>query len=63
MVKLTLGSVGVGSGVGHGKVHGSLVLELEVLVLELFAVDDSPPIPLPMVKSPPWIICLLLRKI
>ena len=38
-VKLTLGTVGVGPGVGHGKVHGGLVLELEVLVLKLFAVD------------------------
>ena len=39
VVKRTLGTVGVGPSVGHGQVHGSLVLELEVLILKLFAVD------------------------
>eukprot|EP01083_Nonionella_stella_P244290 850409_1 len=34
-----LGSVGVGSGVGHGEDSGSGVLEDEVLVGELVAVD------------------------
>jgi hypothetical protein len=34
-----LGAVGVGSGVGHGKKTLLGVLELEVLVLELVAVD------------------------
>ena len=39
VVKLTLGTIGIRPSVGHGKVHGSLVLELEVLILKLFAVD------------------------
>jgi hypothetical protein len=34
-----LGSVGVGSGVGHGEEERSVVPELEVLVGELVAVD------------------------
>ena len=34
-----LGAVGVGSGVGHGEDAGAGVLEAEVLVLELVAVD------------------------
>jgi hypothetical protein len=34
-----LGSVGVGSGVGHGEEEWSVVSELEVLVRELVAVD------------------------
>ena len=34
-----LRSVGVGSGVGHGKDSRSSVLELEVLIRELVAID------------------------
>ena len=34
-----LGSVGAGTGVGHGQQPGGLVLQQEVFVLELFAVD------------------------
>jgi len=34
-----LGSVGVGTSVGHGQDSGGIVLELEVLILELVAVD------------------------
>mmetsp|Transcript_17879 Transcript_17879/g.29586 ORF Transcript_17879/g.29586 Transcript_17879/m.29586 type:complete len:225 (+) Transcript_17879:1423-2097(+) len=38
-----LGSVGVWSRVGHGKVHWSLVLELEVLISKLFSVNRFTP--------------------
>jgi hypothetical protein len=38
-VKLTLGSVGVGSSVGHGQDSRSSVLEHEVLISELSTVD------------------------
>jgi len=34
-----LGAVGVGTSVGHGEDAGAVVLELEVLILELVAVD------------------------
>jgi len=34
-----LGSVGVWPGVGHGEVHWSLVLEVEVLISELLSID------------------------
>ena len=37
-----LRAVGVGAGVGHREDAGALVLELEVLVLELVAVDGLP---------------------
>lgn len=77
-----LGAVGVLSGVGHGENALLGVLELEVLIGKLFAVDcdssqytmshsqetlgkhllDLPPVPSPLVKSPPWIInCLITR--
>ena len=38
-----LGAVGPGSGVGHGQDSGSLVLQSEVLVSELGAVDGLAP--------------------
>lgn len=34
-----LGTVGVGTGVGHGKQTGAVVLQLEVLISELLAID------------------------
>jgi len=40
--KLTLGTVRVGPSISHGQVHRSLMLELEVLILELFSVDRFP---------------------
>ncbi|KAF1769647.1 hypothetical protein GCK72_001464 [Caenorhabditis remanei] len=36
-----LGSIGVSSSVGHGQPSGSVVLQLEVLVSELFSVDRT----------------------
>ena len=40
-----LTAVGVGSSVGHGKKPRLRVLQLEVLVLEFFAVDAAAPCP------------------
>ena len=37
-----LGSIGVGAGIGHGEEEGFGVLELEVLVGELLAIDGLP---------------------
>lgn len=36
-----LGTVGVGSSVGHGEEEGAIVLKLEVLVVELVSVDGD----------------------
>ena len=77
-----LGAVGVGAGVGHGQEALLGVLQLEVLVGELLAVDyrtvrstclcrvnlgridslDLPPVPSPLVKSPPWIMKFLMTR-
>lgn len=38
-----LGSVGIGAGVSHGHDAGASVLQLEVLILELLAVDGLAP--------------------
>eukprot|EP00534_Pseudo-nitzschia_fraudulenta_P011629 CAMPEP_0201215244 /NCGR_PEP_ID=MMETSP0851-20130426/188858_1 /ASSEMBLY_ACC=CAM_ASM_000631 /TAXON_ID=183588 /ORGANISM="Pseudo-nitzschia fraudulenta, Strain WWA7" /LENGTH=251 /DNA_ID=CAMNT_0047504689 /DNA_START=202 /DNA_END=958 /DNA_ORIENTATION=- len=34
-----LGSIGVGSGIGHAQVHGPFVLQIEIFVLEFASVD------------------------
>jgi len=65
-----LGSIGVSASIGHAEKTDLGVLQLEVLISELVAVDchllvphphmqlrvyllDLPPVPSPLVKSPP----------
>lgn len=89
-----LRTVGVLAGIGHGQLALLGVLELEVLIGELVAVDywqtntgqlnhprqawhpancyldalfevdllDLPPVPSPLVKSPPWIMKFLMTR-